>query len=119
MPKDNRVLKMSRQMEEFCELELDNPTLNYKQLAELFNKPYSTCRVWQSSPCYKEYRADKLKERWSANTKKAQKKMLDLIESQDENVALKASTYVLDSQGYKAVEKVELNNNIIKVTLDE
>lgn len=100
------------------ELEIENPSWTYKKLSEELNVHSQTIWNWMHKPKYIEERERRLKEEWRASTKKAQEKMLELMETGKPEVSFNAAKYILDSAGYKPTENVSIESNVYTYEID-
>lgn len=66
---------------------------------------------------YIEERERRLKEEWKAAAKKAQQRMIELMDAKDE-VAINAAKYVLDSTGYKPTDMIDINAGVYTYEID-
>lgn len=101
--------KLTNKARACIELELEHPNWTYQQLADEVGASKTVVYNWHRSPCYTDELQARLKEDWKLAAKKAQAKMIELMTSEKQEVALNAAKYVLDSTGYKPTDKIDLD----------
>ena len=101
--------KLTSKARACLELELEHPNWTYQQLADGIGATKMAVYNWHRSPCYTDELQSRLKEDWKIAAKKAQAKMLELINCSKPEVALNAAKYVLDSTGYKPDENINVS----------
>lgn len=81
------------------------------------NRPYE----WRKNPEFVATLDEAYKEIWKNASKKAQDRMVKLLDSNKEEVALNAAKYILDANGYKQPTQlqVEATVNEIIVSIDD
>ena len=110
--------KLTNKARACIELELEHPNWTYQQLGDAIGASKMTVYNWHKSPCYTDELSKRLKEDWKLAAKKAQAKMLELIASEKQEVALNAAKYVLDSTGYKPDENINVVGDIYNYEVD-
>ena len=114
-----RLEKLTPKSRACLELELENPNWSYQQLAEAVGASKTIVWNWHQSPVYTDELSKRLKEDWKLAAKKAQAKMIELMASEKQEVALNAAKYVLDSTGYKPTDKIDLDTTAsIKIVVE-
>ena len=113
-----RLEKLTPKSRACLELELENPNWSYQQLADAIGASKTIVWNWHQSPVYTDELSKRLKEDWKLAAKKAQAKMLELIESSKPEVALNAAKYVLDSTGYKPDENINVSGTSYVYEID-
>lgn len=112
--------KLTNKARACIELELEHPNWTYQQLGDAVGATKLTVYNWHRSPVYTDELSKRLKEDWKIAAKKAQAKMIELMASEKQEVALNAAKYVLDSTGYKPTDKIDLDtNSVIKINIIE
>lgn len=112
--------KLTNKARACIELELEHPQWTYQQLADEIGAAKMTVYNWHRSPVYTDELQKRLKEDWKIAAKKAQAKMLELLASEKQEIALNAAKYVLDSTGYKPTDKIDLDTKgSIKINITE
>lgn len=94
---------------------LSHPSATNKEVAEFLGCHEQTVCSWKRHELYQEEFTKRLKEEWEDYRLEAQRKMKELSDSGDFN----ATKYILDSNGYQAPQQIEVNSNVIKVSIDE
>ena len=112
------LLKLSTKARACIEHELEHPEWTYQQLGDAVGATKLTVYNWHRSPCYTDELQKRLKEDWKLAAKKAQAKMIELIENGKPEVALNAAKYVLDSTGYKPDENISISGDIYTYEID-
>lgn len=110
--------KLSSRARTCIELEIQNPSWTTKQLAEAVGVSGQSIWNWMHDPLYAAERERRLKEEWKAAAKKAQDKMLELMNSTSQGIALQAAKYVLDSTGYKPTDYVSIDADVFDYKVD-
>ena len=101
---------------ELLETMLSNPMMPDTKLAELLNLNNKTVGKWRKEPEFQEEMKQRLAEQWKNAENLAQRKMIELAE----DGCFQANKYILDSLGYKPVEKVEANvSTDINIVIEE
>lgn len=94
------------------------PGLPDKQLAEMIAATPASVYLWKKNEVLQEMIRTGREREWKDAAAKAQQKMLSLLDSSKDDVALRACIYVLDSNGYKPVENINLNSpQVIRVDI--
>lgn len=88
---------------ELLEIMLANPMMPDTKLAELLKLNNKTVGKWRKEPEFQEEMKQRLAEQWKNAENLAQKKMIELANEG----CFQANKYILDSLGYKPVEKIE------------
>ena len=88
---------------ELLETMLANPMMPDTKLAELLKLNNKTVGKWRKEPEFQEEMKQRLAEQWKNAESLAQKKMIELANEG----CFQANKYILDSLGYKPVEKIE------------
>lgn len=109
------VKKLNKNMLQAIEIQIYNPTLSMAEVADILGVHLKSVQNWCSSKVYKEALEKRLKEVWADSIKIAQDTMITRAKNGD----FRAAEYILNSNGYQAPQQIELNNNVIKVTIDE
>lgn len=107
-------LKFTPNMRRGIEAMMAYPFATQEEIANLVGCSVATVRSWKYHPLFQEVLEKRLKEEWKDARKVAQATIIDLAKDGD----FQASKYILDSNGYNATQKVEIENNQIKVTID-
>lgn len=107
--------KLSPKHLSMIETIIANPTITQNQLAAQFDLAQPNVSKIMSSTVFKEELANRLRDEWKGSVKIAQKTMIDLAKNGD----YKASEYILNSNGYKPKEEIDLNNKVIQVTIED
>ena len=90
---------------------LANPNTTVRDAAIALGKdPMTGYRYYQNEDWQEEY-ARRLRMEWAGSVRKAKKKIESLVDSERDDIALSASKYILDSNGFNAVQKVDVNAN--------
>lgn len=101
---------------ELLETMLSNPMMPDTKLAELLNLNNKTVGKWRKEPEFQEEMKQRLAEQWKNAESLAQKKMIELAEEG----CFQANKYILDSLGYKPVEKIQAEvSTDINITIEE
>ena len=100
---------------EYIEVLLANPLLPDTQCAEIVGVNRNTLRTWKQLPEFQEELRRRLKEIWEDSERTAVETMQSLAREGD----FKASKYILDSLGYAAPQKIEVEQTVITVDVDE
>ena len=115
-----RLEKLTPKSRACLELELENPNWSYQQLADAVGATKTIVWNWHQSPVYTDELSKRLKEDWKLAAKKAQSKMIELMNSEKQEVALNAAKYVLDSTGYKPTDNISLETvGTIKINITD
>lgn len=105
--------KINPKMDLAMEIEIAEPRMPYKLVAERVGVKYRTLCDWHSTDLWKKEKARRLKEKFGDFEAKA----IDNLEMYLNEGEWKATQYVLDSLGYNATQKVEVDSNTIKVSI--
>ncbi len=100
---------------EYIEVLLANPLLPDTECARMVGVNRNTLREWKKKPEFQEELNRRLKEIWEDSERTAIETMQSLAREGD----FKASKYILDSLGYAAPQKVEIEQTVITVDIDE
>lgn len=114
----NIVQKLKPKMLKAIDVYCSNPGLSIAELCRIIKSPYQTVYGWFQSPVFKEEIEKRFKEEWEVASKKAQKKMTKLIESQNAQISFQASKYVLDSCGFAAEQNINVNADVYNYSVD-
>ena len=114
----NKLKKLTRAARACIELEIAHPNWTTQELADGMQMHHNTVFNWQHSPVYTDERERRLKEEWKAAAKKAQNKMIEIMDTAKDEVALNAAKYVLDSTGYKPTDMIDINAGIYSYEVD-
>lgn len=96
-----------------AEIMVFQPFREQKDIAEELNVTEQTICNWKKREDFKEYKEKLLRERWSAMSTLAVDKMRELMLDGD----YRAVAYILDSNGFKAPEQIEVKDTRIKVNI--
>jgi len=112
-------MKLTKKQLIYINARLANPDMSDNQISKDFGVSRTLICKWRQSQEFLDEIDKRLREQWKGAVVKAQKKMIELMDSQKDEVAIKAASYIMDSNGYKATEKVELDANVntIKVSI--
>lgn len=108
------VASMTPAMERGIEYMIAYPNCSIKEVSEQVGVHYMTAYNWYKSPLYMEEYRKRVSERWSDAISAAQLKLIEKIGEGDWN----SIKYILDSAGYNATQKVDVNTNKITITID-
>ena len=111
----DKVLKFTPNMKKGIEVMIAHPEYTYEQVAEAVGCSWASVRTWKNHVLFQEELDKRLKEEWADARRMAQAKMMELAEAGD----FRAIQYILDSCGYGAVQEININQNVIKVSVDE
>lgn len=93
--------------------------MTYLQIAEELKCNNNTITLWLKDDDFRTELNAEIKRKFSRLAVKAQKKLDELIDSENENVALGAVKETLSKAGFDAVQKVESTNTNITVDVDD
>ncbi len=94
---------------------LANPGWTPQGIADACGLHYMTVYRWLHSPLFMEAYRNRVDEKWANAITSAQIKLIERVNDNDWN----AIKYILDSAGYNAPQKVEVNSsNKITITID-
>lgn len=110
-----KELKFTPNMRKGIDAMMAYPFATYEEIGNIVGCSGAAVKSWKRHPLFQEELDKRLREEWSGARRMAQKQMMILAENGD----YRAIQYILDSNGYQAPQKIELNNNVIKVTVDE
>lgn len=116
------VKKLTHKMIIALDMYVANPSLSQADIARALGKHVNTICNWFSSDVFKEEVDKRFKKKWEEAAKEAQSKMYDLMKNGKEDVSFRATQYILDCNGYKPKEQVELSGNLdieINITNDK
>jgi len=114
----NPLKKLSNKMRACIEFEIQNPSWTMGQLADTVGVTKQSVWNWMHDPLYTAEREKRLKEEWKAAAKIAQRKMIELLNSESQGIALQAAKYVLDSTGYKPTDYVSIDADVFNYEVD-
>lgn len=109
------IKKLNAKQKKAIEYQIENPTATFGEVADYLGVHYRTITNWVNSEVYKDELDRRLKEVWRSATKIAVKTMVDRAARGDRQ----AAEFILQSAGYQAPQQIELNNNIIRVSIDD
>ena len=109
------IRKLTKRHLNAIEFIVANPNLSQTELSEKMGVSRISIINWMNSPLFKEALEERLKEVWKDSVKIAQKTMIDLAM----NGNRQAAEYILSSNGYLAPQQIELNQNTIKVSIED
>ena len=109
------IQKLSNKHLSMIEWLICHPAAFQSDLAKEFNLNQASASAIYRSPCFQEELDKRLKEQWAEARKIAQDTMIGLATNGDRQ----AAAYILDSNGYGAKQEIELNNKLIKVSIDD
>lgn len=114
-------MKLTKKQRLYIDFALSHPTYSDSAISKEIETSTVQIYKWKKNPEFVEEYNKALKERWNSYSNEAQTIMHGLLHSAKDEVALRAAQYILDSTGYKATDKVELdanvNEKIIKVDI--
>lgn len=99
------------------EYSLQHPLLTDTQISIDLGITHKQICVWKKDPEFVAEFDKRLKEQWNGYAKEAQEVLHRILLTARDDIAVKAATYILDSTGYKATDKVEVTTNTIKVDI--
>lgn len=105
---------LTKNMRVGAELMIAHPNWTNQQIADEIGIAEVTIRKWKYHELFNEYLDKRLAEEWKSYRIPAQKKMKELADNGD----YRAIAYILDSNNYQAPQQIEINQNTIKVTID-
>lgn len=100
---------------EMIEALLANPLLPNTEIAKLLNINRNTVAAWKKQPEFQEELNRRLKDIWEDGQRMAIENMQSLAREGN----FQACKYILDSTGWGAPQKIELDTTTIKITIDE
>ena len=83
--------------------------------AERLGVHYRTIHNYMNSPVFQEKLEEELKKEWKDARRIAQKRMIEKAESGN----MRALEFILSSNGYQAPTQIEVNQNTIRVSIEE
>ena len=93
-----------------------HPEMTQREIAESVGiSEVQLCKLRRKNAGFKALLDERLRETWADSRRVAQKTMIKLAEEGD----FQASKYILDSAGYAAPQEINLNANVIKVTVED
>ena len=110
-----KVQKLNKKMLEAINIMVQEPNLSGVKIAERLGVHYRTIHNYMNSPIFQEKLEEELKKEWKDARRIAQKRMIEKAE----NGNMRALEYILSSNGYQAPQQIEVNQNTIKVTIEE
>lgn len=116
------VKKLTHSMVVALNMYVADPSLSQTDIARALNKHVNTISNWFHSDVFKQEIEIRFKRKWEEAAKEAQSKMYDLMKNGKEDVSFRATQYILDCNGYKPKEQVELSGNLdieINITNDK
>lgn len=112
------MLKLTKKMQDFINYSLSHPRLSERQICEAVDVTQKSLCQWKKNPDFVEAFDEALRKNWASYAKEASSVIHELLYSEKQDVALKAATYLMDSCGFKATDKVELSaTDIININI--
>lgn len=90
---------------------LTNTKYTQADIAKAVGKAQSTVHWWLASPVFLEEYDKELRAQWKSYVGMAQEKIVEIVNHGKDADALNAAKYILDGNGYKAKEQVEVESN--------
>ena len=106
-------ITLTPKMKRGIEYLMAHPSATQQEIADFVGCSIATVRKWKYHPLYTEEFEKRLEEEWRDYRLSAQKKMKELADNGD----YRAVAYILDSNGYSAPQQIEVNSNVITVSL--
>lgn len=111
--------KLTKKQKLYIEYSLQHPLLTDTQISKDLNITCKQICVWKKDPEFVAELDSRLKEQWNGYAKEAQEVLHRILLTARDDIAIKAATYILDSTGYKATDKVELDvDGGVDITID-
>ena len=118
----HKYMKLTKKQRLYIDYSLANPGLSDAKIAEACDISTKQICYWHKNPEFEAEIDKALKEQWAGYVKQAQEVMQNLmLNATKEEVQLNAAKYIMDSNGWKPTDKVEVDANIntIKVTIED
>lgn len=110
-----KVQKLNKKMLEAINIMVQEPNLSGVKIAERLGVHYRTIHNYMNSPIFQEKLEEELKKEWKDARRIAQKRMIEKAE----NGNMRALEYILSSNGYQAPTTIEVNQNTIRVSIED
>ena len=94
-------------------------TMQKQEIAKELNVSYATISQWVKKPEFDEAIRNEMHKAFAQDALKARRKMSELINSNNEGIALAASRELLNKAGYQETQKVEQTLREINIEITE
>lgn len=103
---------LTKKQNDCVHLMVHEPELTQIQIAERIGVSNQSITNWKRNEEFREAVQKLMDEEWEEMAKIAQKRILELAQSNNDSVALGAVKFILASNGREVVEKVKSDNTI-------
>ena len=107
--------KLNKRSLEAINIMVTEPNLSLQEVADRLGVHYRTMHNYTNSPVFQEKLEEELKKEWKDARRIAQKRMIEKAE----NGNMRALEFILSSNGYQAPTTIEVNQNTIRVSIEE
>lgn len=107
-------MKLTKNMKNYIETSLANPTLSDAKIAGMIGVSNVIISKWHRNPEFVAEVDKRIREQWHDAVKIAKDTMIELASNGDRQ----AAQYILDTNGFKPTEKVDVNANINTIKVE-